>query len=79
MESRMKYSPDWDLSTIPDMALNSELGRRRVSKRSAPGNIKLEPCSKCGREMTARRRRLPCPAHLMPSERGGHAQAVVLI
>ena len=27
------YRPDWDLSTIPDGPLYSEVGRRRVAKR----------------------------------------------
>lgn len=59
----MDYTPDWNIRSIPDDLLNSEAARRRVAKRLGPGNIKLEPCTKCGKELTARQRRLKCPEH----------------
>lgn len=45
------YTPDWNLATIPDSALQSEVGRRRGAQRkvrsggrpSIPTN-----CPKCG-------------------------------
>lgn len=33
----LSYSPDWDLSTIPNAALMSEVGRRNAAKRKTFG------------------------------------------
>jgi len=51
------WSPEWDLSTIPDDVFMSERGRRNVSKRKvckAPGGSKptLVSCLGC-REVTS--------------------------
>jgi len=49
-----KYSPTWDLSSIPEEAFWSELGRRRnklIRHRRGGGNgrpLKPTPCPKCG-------------------------------
>lgn len=51
-----KYSPAWDLSSIPEEIFWSELGRRRnklIRHRSGGGNgrpLKPTPCPKCGVE-----------------------------
>ncbi len=57
----MKYSPDWDLATIPEPEWNSENGRRQRAKAPAATNIKLKPCAKCGEPLNATQRRKPCP------------------
>lgn len=53
------YSPDWNLSTIPDAPFYSEAGRRR-GIRSTPIR-KLAPCVHCGTQLSARQRRGKCP------------------
>jgi hypothetical protein len=46
----MQYRETWDLSSIPDQQLHSELGRRRAAARSvyAGPPRKLRPCPRCG-------------------------------
>jgi len=48
----LTYTHDWDLSTIPDAALQSEVGRRRVAlRKTASGGRKITctcgQCAKC--------------------------------
>ena len=57
----VKYSPDWDLSTIPETEWKSENGRRQRAKAPRVTNIKLKPCAKCGESLNASQRRKPCP------------------
>lgn len=57
----MEYRPTWDLTTIPDTQWNRENGRRNRAKAPAATNIKLKPCLKCQRPLTAVQRRKPCP------------------
>lgn len=58
-----KYTPQWDLGTIPADKLHSEVGRRRRSVQGpASPNIKLRPCQSCGEPLTATQRRKKCPA-----------------
>jgi hypothetical protein len=56
----MKYSPKWDLSTIPDDAWRTEFARR--IKPPAPRARILKPCASCGVELSARERRKACMA-----------------
>jgi ribosomal protein S27AE len=56
----VKYSPDWDLSTIPESELNSEVGRRRRAKGPSVTNVNLKPCAKCGESLNATQRRKAC-------------------
>ena len=58
----MRYSPSWDLATIPVDIWNSESGRRRRSCAPAATNVKLKPCAYCGIPLTARQRRMRCIA-----------------
>lgn len=45
----MKYSPKWDLSTIPSDKLSTEYWRRRATKQAAKmGRPPLPRCAKCG-------------------------------
>jgi hypothetical protein len=62
----MQWSPEWDLSSIPEDKFKSERARRQVAKRKTVGNTRLGPCRKCGRMLTTRQRRLPCPLHIPP-------------
>ena len=55
----MRYSPAWDLSTIPDAALHSEFGRR-IKPPAPRARVEL-PCIQCARPLSARERRKPCP------------------
>ena len=55
------YTPEWDLSTIPDPQLQTEVGRRRRSKAPHATYQVLKPCPKCGRPLNATQRRKPCP------------------
>jgi hypothetical protein len=54
------YTPGWDLSTIPDPAFNSEIGRRRGARGAARPKV-LRPCQSCGLLLGARERRGVCP------------------
>lgn len=63
----MKYSPNWDLTTIPDLEFASERARRVAAKRVY--QPKLAACPKCGQMLSARQRRYRCPEHLDPAER----------
>lgn len=56
----MKYTPHWDLTTIPDSEFRSEHGRRNRAKAPKATNVKLKPCAKCGTPLTATQRRKPC-------------------
>ena len=61
MSLKVKYSHDWDLSTIPDNELNSEQGRRRRAKGPKSPNIKIQPCANgCGTMLNATERRKRC-------------------
>jgi hypothetical protein len=62
----MQYSPEWDLSSIPDPIFASERARRVAAKRKKFGAVKLAPCKDCGRLINARQRRYPCPYHVAP-------------
>lgn len=55
------YQDHWDLSTIPDAKLNSEVGRRRRSKAPAATYSVIKPCDKCGVSLNTTERRKPCP------------------
>jgi hypothetical protein len=57
----VKYSPQWDLSTIPEPEWKSENGRRQRAKAPAATYIKLKPCAKCGESLNVTQRRKPCP------------------
>lgn len=58
-----KYTPDWELESIPDEPLYSEVGRRRraLRKASPPKPPKLAPCVHCQAMLTVRQRRSACP------------------
>lgn len=62
----MQYSPEWDLSSIPEPIFASERARRVAAKRKKFGPVKLAPCKDCGRLINARQRRYPCPYHVAP-------------
>ena len=62
----MQYSPEWDLSSIPERVFASERARRVAAKRKKFGAVKLAPCKDCGRLINARQRRYPCPYHVAP-------------
>lgn len=54
----MEYSEDWDLSTIPDQALWSEVGKRRAKgtggiRVKAGRKVKPTRCTRCGEIVTA--------------------------
>lgn len=56
------YKPTWDMSTIPDDVLLSEVGRRRRAKGPSVTNVNLKLCAgKCGTWLNATQRRKPCP------------------
>lgn len=55
-----EWTPDFDLTTVPDKPLWSEVGRRRAAKGYAKPK-KLEPCSGCGLKLGAAERRKACP------------------
>ena len=55
-----RWSKHWDLTSVPDDKLYSEVGRRRSLKAPQPKK-KLRPCKHCGILLGARERRLPCP------------------
>lgn len=57
----MKYTPHWDLTTIPELEWNREHGRRTRAKGPAVTNVKLKPCKQCGHPLNATQRRKPCP------------------
>jgi DNA-binding Lrp family transcriptional regulator len=65
----INWTSEWDLTSIPDSLLHSEAARRRVGKRKQAGNIKLETCPVCKRQITSRQRRYACPLHISPKER----------
>jgi hypothetical protein len=65
----INWTSDWDLTSIPGSLLHSEAARRRVAKRKQAGNIKLETCPNCKRQITSRQRRYACPLHISPKER----------
>ncbi|HVJ09249.1 MAG TPA: hypothetical protein VM554_12785 [Acidisarcina sp.] len=52
----MKYTPEWDLTTIPDALIRAEFAKRIPRK---PRN--LVPCVGCLAPLSARERRKPCP------------------
>jgi len=55
-----EWTEDFDMTTVPDKQLHSEVGRRR----GALGHIrqrKEEPCKGCGLLLSARERREACP------------------
>jgi len=58
------WTPEWDLSTIPDKLFLSERARRNAAKRTKPTRLNLQPCPKCGKVMNSRQRRYPCPSHI---------------
>ena len=60
----MQYKPTWDLTTIPDAPLYSEVARRRSAKGSGRPRV-MTPCDKCGAVMSAREKR----AHKCGKER----------
>lgn len=67
--SAKQYSPEWDLSSIPERMFASERARRVAAKRKKFGPLKIAPCETCGREISARERRFPCPLHVPPPTR----------
>jgi len=62
----MQYSPEWELSSIPDPIFASERARRVAAKRKKFGAVKLAHCQTCGRLINARQRRFACPFHVAP-------------
>lgn len=59
---QMNYSPRWNLSTIPDPELYSEVGRRRVSLRQNHGpKPQLSACPWCGQQFGVRAMRVHRP------------------
>ncbi len=65
----MQYSPEWDLSSIPERIFASERARRIAAKRKKFGPVKIALCETCGRAINARERRFPCPLHVPPPTR----------
>lgn len=65
----IKYSPEWDLSSIPDSVFASERAKRVAAKRKKFGPLKITLCATCGRTINARERRFPCPLHIAPPPR----------
>ena len=58
----MNYSPEWDLSTIPDAVWKSENGRRSSAMRVNPGrNPVLRECEFCGLPFSGREMRKHIP------------------
>lgn len=57
----MKYSPLWDLSTVPSDLLHQEVGRRRRAAGPAATYLKMRPCDNCKAPLNATERRKPCP------------------
>jgi DNA-directed RNA polymerase subunit RPC12/RpoP len=57
----MKYTPKWDLTTVPEPEWKSENGRRQRAKGPKQTYVNLQPCIKCGKSLTATQRRVPCP------------------
>lgn len=55
------YRPSWDLATIPDDLLTAERNRRIRGKIDAPRARIEKPCIGCGKPLSARERRKPCP------------------
>jgi hypothetical protein len=52
-----KYSPDWELDSIPEPEFASEKARRNSAKRETFGGgrpVKLAACPHCKREFSAR-------------------------
>lgn len=51
----MKYTPNWDLTSIPEPEFVAERNRRIAVNRETPARAKvLRPCSMCGKEFGAR-------------------------
>ncbi|MGH9619692.1 MAG: hypothetical protein ACRD45_08295 [Bryobacteraceae bacterium] len=56
----MQYKPGWELASIPDAALYSEVGRRNAARRQTAGGFRigagrkpeLIPCPRCGAKVT---------------------------
>jgi len=47
----LSYTPDWNLATIPDAVLQSEVGRRRGAQRKIRNGGRPAiptPCPRCG-------------------------------
>lgn len=54
-----KYSPTWDLSTIPRDLLRAEYARN-IKPPAPRARVEL-PCIQCAHPLSARERRKPCP------------------
>jgi predicted RNA-binding Zn-ribbon protein involved in translation (DUF1610 family) len=54
------YEPGWNLRSIPDQALWSEIGRRRAAQSRPRARI-TAPCVGCGLRLGVAERRKPCP------------------
>ena len=54
-----EYDPSWELESVPDKELWSEVGRRR-SAQSTPKPKKTEPCVGCGLMLGVVERRGKC-------------------
>ena len=64
----MKYSPTWDLRTIPDPEFHSEAARRRSSRGGGRPRV-MKTCDKCGAVMSAREKRAhKCPTKAQADE-----------
>ena len=61
------YKPTWDLTTVPDAPLYSEVARRRAAKSSGRPKV-MKTCDKCGAVMSARELR----AHKCEKREEGH-------
>jgi predicted RNA-binding Zn-ribbon protein involved in translation (DUF1610 family) len=54
------WEPEWELGSVPDAELWSEVGRRRAA-RSHPKPKITAPCVHCGVLLGVAERRKPCP------------------
>ena len=52
----LKYSEQWDMSSVPWAVLAHETAVRNAGKRAV-----LRPCMGCGKTLNTRQRRKPCP------------------
>ena len=57
----MDWTPEFNLASVPDPELWSEVGRRRA-RQSHPKPKKLAPCVQCGVMLGVVERRGACPS-----------------
>lgn len=61
LKEMSQYTSNWDLSTIPEPAWNSEHGRRQRLKGPRATRVNLQPCPGCGKSLMTIERRAGCP------------------